>query len=717
MPKSLTDRLDTDEKFRKEIQKCVQSYITFARTTLDYYTADFDAAHDVLMCYATLTKQDYTRIAKGHPRRFVLPMTATHVHTMTSFVANALFGTGNPHKVDPGGPDDDHPAVLMNSLLEWNAEQQQAGMFQLGWLWIENAFVYNRGVAYDCVQPIFKDRWVMQDVEVKDENGNPVVDPLTGLVKTQQEEVKVRERIGDYCRLELVSPYDFYLDPLIPLYRMQEGRFAGHRINKTWTELQARTKLDKSDSMYLSPRALLELKKKPTKSLAYPTSSTATGPTGQDLISRTAYERGKVATPIDSRSDSKDPGVIDFAEMWIRLVPKDYEIDERTDPQVFQITIGNEREVLSVNESTYEHGMFPYSIMEPRPSTFYQFAPSWVMLLKNLQDYTDYLKNRHQEAVSRTIGNVFLARSQYVDIQDFEDPDKEGKFISILPEAGSMPINDIIRQVPVVDTTANFMNEMRGFVNFAESASGASSQMQGQTGGQNGSDTATAAALAAQGGTGRLGTIAKLLSVQAIVPQTRRIVSNFQQFYDGALHRRVTAGEFDMGDPEDHDVSITPDSIQGAFSFRPHDGTLPGPDAKKTAAAARIVELMAMPQFAAVTKPELGNIDPRKVFFDLIRGVGGKPESYRYTDNDIARIAQQMATDTMAQTQAPLLAAEASGIPPMAPVGQPPAPAPAGPPQGNAPVGLHPGPKPANPSLYESHIKSLGQKQARPSNV
>lgn len=715
MPKSLTGRLDTDEEFRKNLGKVVKDYITFARTTLDYYTADFDAAHDVLMCYSTLTKADYVKVAKGHPRRFVLPMTATHVHTMTSFVANALFGAGTPHKVDSGGPNDEHAAVMMNSLLEWNAEQQQAGIFQLGWLWVENGFVYNRGVAYDCVQPIFKDRWEVQDQPIVDEAGNEVVDPLTGLPQTEQVEVKTRTRIGDYCRIELVSPYDFYVDPQVPLYRMQEGRFAGHRITKAWTELQARTQLDPEDSMYLSARGVQELKKKPNKGLTYPSTGNVGGSSGDDLTSRTAYERGKASSPNDQRADSKDPGNVDFAEMWVRLVPADYEIDDRTEPQVFQITIGNEREVLSVNESTYEHGMFPYSVIEPRPSSFYQYAPSWVMLLKNLQDYTDYLKNRHQEAVSRTIGNVFAIRSQFVDVQDFEDPEKEGKFINILPEAGATPINDLVKQIPVVDTTANFMNEMRGFVNFAESASGASSQMQGQVGGQD--STATAAAIAAQGGSSRLGTITKLISVQALLPQTRRIVSNFQQFYDGDLHRRVTAGDFNMGDNDDDTVTITPDSIQGAFSFRPHDGTLPGPDAKKTAAAARIVELLAMPQFADVTKPEIGNINPRKVFFDLIRGVGGKPELYRYTQQDITRKAEQMAADTMAQTQAPIIAA--GTLPPGAtpPGGPPPVPAKAGPPQGNPAVGMHPGPKPSTPSLYESHIKSLGAKQVRPANI
>lgn len=631
MPQSLTSRLDTDEEFRKRILKLGQDYITHARATLDYYTADFDAAHDILMCYATLTKQDYVKLSKGKPRRFILPITATHVHTMTTFLAQTLFGDDNPNKVDAGGPDDDAPARYMNELLKWNSEQQQAGMYQLGWMWIENSLTYNRGIFYDCFAPITKSMW--QQGPKLDEEGQPVTDPDSGEPVTEPQ--KIKTRTGGYNRVELVSPYDFYVDPLMPLYRMQEGRFAGHRLNKTWAELKGRSELEPDDPMYLSPRAIAELKKKPSKSIAYPTSSTATGPTGQDLISRTAYERGKVATPVDSRADAKDPGVIDFVELWVKIVPKDYDIDDRTDPEVFQITLGNEKEPMSCNESTYEHGMFPYSVGEARPSPFYQFSPSWVMILKNLQDYVDYLKNRHQEAVSRTIGNVFIAKGNLIDIADFEDPEKEGKFINILPEGQNLPINDVVKQVPMVDMTAGFLGEMKGFISFAEATSGANQNLQGQAGAEG--QTATAFTGTQQMAAGRLSAIARLLSVGALVPQTKRFVANFQQFFDGELYRKVTGDDGTAGNDfsTGGQYQITNDVIQGTFTFRAHDGALPGPDARKVAAYTRTLE--GMQQFPTVFEPAEGNINPRDVFLGLIRASGGKPEEMRWRPADIQK--------------------------------------------------------------------------------
>jgi hypothetical protein len=654
MPQSLTGRLDTDEEFRKRILKLGQDYVTHARATLDYYTADFDAAHDILMCYATLTKQDYVKLAKGTPRRYILPITATHVHTMTTFLAQTLFGDDTPHKVDAGGPDDDGAARYMNELLKWNAEQQPAGMYQIGFMWIENALTYNRGIFYDCFAPINKSMW--QEAPVLDEEGQPTADPDTGQPITSVQ--KIKTRTGGFNRVELVSPYDFYMDPLMPIYRMQEGRFAGHRINKTWDEIKNRSELEPDDPMYLSARGVNELKKKPTKSIAYPTSSTATGPTGQDLISRTAYERGKVATPVDSRADAKDPGVIDFVELWVKIIPKDYDIDDRTDPEVFQIILGNEKEPLACNESTYEHSQFPYSVGEARPSPFYQFSPSWVMILKNIQDYVDYLKNRHQEAVTRTIGNVFIAKSNLIDIADFEDPEKEGKFISILPEGQNMDIGQIVRQVPMVDMTANFLGEMKGFISFAEATSGANQNLQGQSAG--GGVTATEFSGTQQMAAGRLSAIARLLSVSAIVPQTKRFVANFQQFFDDTLYRKIsgvdpqTAEEFSNGP-----FIITNDVIQGTFTYRAHDGALPGPDAKKVAAITRALE--GMQQFPDMFKPADGNLDPRELFLTLIRASGEDPEKYRWRP---AAIQKALALLQQAQQAA---AAQPKPIPPVKP--------------------------------------------------
>ena len=58
----------------------------------------------------------------------------------------------------------------------------------------------------------------------------------------------------------------------------------------------------------------------------------------------------------------------------------------------------------------------------------------------------DYLKDRHHEALARTVGNVFIAKTDKVDLDDFLDPKKEGKIIAVHPDANSEKLDDIIKQ-------------------------------------------------------------------------------------------------------------------------------------------------------------------------------------------------------------------------------------------------------------------------------
>lgn len=723
MATSLTARLEGEEKFRKDLLKVVQDYVMHGRTMLDYYLPDFDFAHDLIQCFATMSRKDYTQLAKGNPRKFILPIVSTHVHTMCTFLASTLFATDNPHSVDAGEPESESAARAMNLLLNWNAQQQTAGMYQLGWMWIENALTYNRGICYDSYVPIIHTEWTELDVPKLDEDGNETIDPDTGEPETEKQWKKNAVHIGSYCKMELVSPYEFFVDPLVPLHRLQEGRFCAHRFIKSWNDMKSRSLLPSDDPMYISPGAIERIKSKASRAagFTYPAGGSITGAQGIENTSRTAYERGKITTPADARADSKDFGMVDCVEMWVRLVPKEYEIDERTDPVLFQVISANDREVLAVNESPNTHDQFPYSVMQPRPSPFYQFIPSWVMLLSDIQKYVDYLKNRHQEAVARTVGNVFIAKSQFIDIADFEDPDKEGKFIEVLDAAGSMPINDIIRQVPITDMTAGFPAEMKQFISFAEATSGANQGLQGQT--SQGDQSATEFQSVQQNAGGRLGAIARLLSAQAIVPQTQRFVSNFQQYYDGTMVRRIE-GEalLDMTEGAPTAITISSDAIQGRFDFRAHDGTLPGADSKKTAALSRAIQVM--PLFPQLFQPGPTGLNPRKIFIDLFRATGMNPENYRFSQEEIQQFAQgqaqaqqQQAAQQQQQTTNQM-AIESVKHPPK-PGEAPPAPQNM-PPGAAAPAlaGSMPGPKPLNAAVMPAlSLPSAAPDAIRPANA
>lgn len=622
MDRILARRLETDEDFSSKIVKLAKDYLVLGQSSVNYWAEEFDAAHDILMCYAPLSKKDLENLERGHPKRFILPMTTTQINTMTTFIAQALYGEATPHKVEGRGPDDETPAEHMNQLLRWNSEQQPT--YLLGYLWIQDILTFNRGIFYNSWQPIYDVKMTEVEVIDKDEIDNETGEPVV-YKRVQKQKVVA----GGYNKMELVSPYEFFCDPTLPLWRLQEMRFTGHRTSIPWQELKRRSELPQDHPAYVLPSAVEALKvkrKKKTKGSMIPVASGV--PNSAQTMSRSAFERSRAGgSLVQENANENDPGIVDAHEMWIRLVPSDENLYEGNEPVIFQILMGNAEVVLSVNESTYQHDNYPYSVSEGRPSGYLQFSPSYVILLKALQDYVDYLKNRHQEAISRTLGNVFIARTDKVNIADFMNPDKEGLIIPVLPEAAGEKLDDIIKQVQVNDQTKDFSKEMMDFVSFSETVSGANANMQGQV---SGDGTATEFAGTQQMSAGRMTAIARLISTMGLVPQTKQFVANFQQYLSQTMAIRFmstaeTAPQF-RGITA---LTITPDVIQGQFDFIAHDGTLPGTDARKVAAMTRVLEAAeGFPQFFS---PQPGNIDARAMLLAIVKAAGVQVENFLFT--------------------------------------------------------------------------------------
>lgn len=697
MDRFLARRLETDEDFQKKVSRLAKDYLGLGQQSVTYYTEEFDQAHDLLMCYAPLSKADLEQLERGHPKRFILPMSATQITTMTTFIAQMLFGDTQPWKVEGRGPEDEASAEHVNQLLRWNAEQQPS--YLLGYLWVQDILTYNRGIRYNSWQPVYETEVVnveIEDPEDLDEEGNP---------KKYTRPAKRRKEVAAYNHIHLVSPYEFVCDPSIPLWRFQQGRFAGHRTLIPWLELEKRSRLSPDHPSYVLPSAVGKLKKKKKTDAGNIGMGTIVAGGGaatrvSATTSRTAFERNRSNANPDTTADKNDAGIVECHELYIRLIPSDNELYEGDEQVIFQVLVGNQDVVLAINESPNKHDQYPYSAAEGRPSAYYQYSPSWLMMLKPIQDYIDYLKNRRQQSIARTSGNMFIVRPDKVNIADFMDPDKDGLLIPILPDATSDRLDDIVKQVPVTDLTQQFRQEIQDFTAFSETVTGVNAPMQGA---MTDDTTATQYVGTQQMSAGRLSSVARLISVQGLVPETRQIVSNFQQFLTTPMSLRFVPNGVD-GASTFHGqraLDVSPDTIQGQFDFIAHDGSLPGTDARKVAAISRLLELVpVVPQYF---QPAPGNIDARALILAGAKAAGLQVENFQFTP------------DTAAQEAA-------ATMPPAPPEGAPPGPeSPATEPVptlpdlvGTPPANQGPG-RPPTPTMSE--LPSAEPLQVRPQNA
>lgn len=731
MDRLLARKLEGDKDFRARMVKLAKDYLKIGRDSLAYWSSDFDTAYDILSCYSPLSKKDIESLERGHPKRYILPMTATQITTMSTYVAQVLFGQETPWKVEGRRPEDEIPSEFMNTLLRWNAEQQAT--YLLGYLWCQDAIAVNRGVFYNSWAPILRPEVAAVPV-IDPSKTNEDGSPATYMRPTRRNKV-----VGSYCKLELVSPYDFVCDPALPLWRLQEMRFTGHRTVIPVTELRRRSKLPPEHPAYILPSAVQELVEKAKKGVAQADAAVPALPgvlpnPAEIRMSRTAYERTRALQPTGNvQADKNDTGNVECWELWVKLVPSDnkiYDGDQyganlnteaqtqvtsgltppapsagadvnpaanrdfqqaaptNDEPVIFQILISGGDVLLSMNESTYEHGQYPYSVAEGRPNAHFQFSPGWVQILKGIQDYVDWLKNRHQEALSRTVGNIFVYDPAKVDVTDFMNPDKEGLLISLKPEAAGQKIDDVFRQVPIKDLTENFLEEAMQFVKFSQSVSGADNGMQGAIPSGGDQPSATQFVGTQQMGAGRMTSIARFLSSQALVPQAKQFVSMFQQYLEGEQVIRFkptdpTKVPLELQDAKA--LKVSRDTIAGEYEFIAHDGTLPGTDGKKVAAIARLLEVAQ--GFPQVFSPAPGNIDPRKLILSGAKVSGLNVENFQF---DASQIPPAPGPEGM--------------LPPVAPPG---------------PGAQSPGPAPIVPSLPPVDLPPLppvAPPQPRPGN-
>lgn len=732
-----------DSGLYDKLAKLGRDYITAGVSVLDYYLPDFDIANDLLQCFAPATKKEFEKRDRSDPESFIHPMAATELWTLATFVSQILFGGETTRKVEPRNPDDEPKADTINELLAWNDNQQPT--YPQGFHWCLDSIVQNRGIMYDrwkhmyevTLEPVsYELPW---EAPIDAETGKKAKDPETGKPFKKPrgyegEKVtrfrKKRSPVGGFVKIDLISPWDFICDPTMPLMRFQDGRFAGHRVVIPWKELKRRSELPVDDYEYVLPKVVEKLKNAHGKKATSLASGAATN------MSRTHWERTKRQQPVTSvtgtdKINKEDGGVIECFCIQIRERPKNYDIFEDNEEELIEILLAGETDMLSVNVMTNKHDEFPYSVGEARPGAHQQFTPSWAMIIKGPQDYVDYMKNRHKESLARTSGNIFVGCSKYIDFEAFTDPKKDGLFIPVTEEGEGKPLDQIIKQIPIEDTTAHFYEEMSYWQRTAEETTGAHANIQGAKG--EGDPTATEYVGTSQMAQGRISTVARLLSANGLVPQTNRIVSNLQQFLPNAMTIRITgSNEFNPDKPQEKFLTVIKDAnqledgtgmddegnpiprdplldkvaskemhdIQGNFDVVPHDGSLPGTDARKVAALSRAIEAWATNPLLseAFDRTHPGAIDPIKTFQKLLKATGFPSAGLIVSREDAQKNLQERMLSAGAGVGMPPAqgAQPAPVLPTAPPVGTPAGPIPSAAALPPTPPAAPPQPRPEN---------------------
>lgn len=356
---------------------------------------------------------------------------------------------------------------------------------------------------------------------------------------------------GNTC--DNVDPFMFFPDPRVPMHEVNEkGEWVA------WRAFEARHSLLKAEQ-----RGQLKWVKNAAEAQRDMFSQSNESARGMRALGEPQagayndYGRGIHA------NYQVDQGTFEASERDLGMGPSEV-------PKKWLITVLNGNQVVQCEPVETPHGKHPVVVVEPN-SVGYAFGQlGTVDFVGPMQQLMSWFMTSHVENVRTAINNMLVVDPTKVEMQDLKRPGP-GKIIRTKNAGfGLSDPKSAVYQLPVTDVTRGHMSDSQIFGRMAADLTGVSDNMRGlQDSGSR--KTATEIRTSAESGASRLAAKGKIYSFMGISPMAEMWSMNYQNYLTQEFEMSVL-GAAAQGQSS---VLITPDSIQGDFTFPIHDGTLP----------------------------------------------------------------------------------------------------------------------------------------------
>lgn len=383
------------------------------------------------------------------------------------------------------------------------------------------------------------------------------VDPLTGEPTGKKSLTRMVGQTYSGNRVYNIQPWDFLWDTRYPAWQFQKGEYCALKFSLNWNELVRRQtagyymnldELGNNDTHWSGGNA-------PSSSMQRPETTDGNG-------SRWGSED----------EDRKHPSMVKGYEVYIELIPKDWNLGSSTYPEKWVFTCtGDWKTVIGAQPLGAWHCQFPAHVLNLEPEGYGITTRGLPEILDGVQNTIDWLINSHFYNIRAALNNKFVVDPSRVTMKDVLNP-LPGGIIRLKPAAyGSDPALSI-KQMQVVDVTQTHLRDLPTMLGIGERTVGINDQIMGMlnTGGRK---TATEVRTSTSFGVNRLKTISEFASASGMDSLGQMMVQNTQQYYDLAQKYKV-AGDL-LNTAGQGIIQVTPEMIMGAYDFCPVDGTLP----------------------------------------------------------------------------------------------------------------------------------------------
>lgn len=538
-------------------------------------------------CFRVPDEDDQKASERGEPIKIVYPVTWAQIQTTLS-VLMTIFSRTPFFELEGTQPQFHRSSKLME--LELNYQMEMAGWKLQMYQWVQDCLKYGFGVLHTTYEKrlcfITKNRQV------------PMLGDLGGLLG--KETVPVIGYEG--AKFELGDPYTFRFDPAVSVGDIQRAQYVFHQYKRSYNEMLNAEK----NGEFMNVKGI---PKQPTTLMGRFTDRER-----ESRMDEIRTTRGPTTLM------GGDMVILDY--LYVKLVPKDYELAEFDGMQIWKIVMANEARIVAAEPCTYEHGQFPVSVIEYAPDQHELVNDGMAQVIDGLQDLISWSLNTHINSVRRTINNQFIVDPSLVETEDIES-----RSPMIRLKAGARGrIEQAMKQFQVVDVTQGHVADAAAALNFIMRTTGVNDPVSGMP--TPTSRTATESLSTLRGGQSRVNLLAQLLWEQGFKQVGKQMIQNTQQFMTMQRSLKLMFGMgLSMGlNPQEMlagRVNVSPEDLQGMFNIAMVDTTTPQ---DKVMMASKLQEFV----MAILPQPQIAmmwGLNPGQMIVQMLQNYGFKNTS------------------------------------------------------------------------------------------
>jgi hypothetical protein len=548
---SRTIKVAHDSPLAKKLIARIGSRIDLAEKSNSDREAIWARAEEITMCYVPESEADNVRRNKrevhGEQKytTIMIPYTFGMLMSAHTYWTSVFFARSPVHQFAGLHGETEMQVQALEALISYQVEIGE--MLAPYYIWLYDAGKYGHGVlgSYWCEEMIHYGQ--IAEMDLQDGKGPQLF--------------QATHEIPGYKgnKVYNISPYDFNHDPRVPITRFQDGEFCVVTCRLGWWKI-----LERAAQGYYQNLDRL--------STANQVDRNATK--GSSIMDRPDFsEQFDEGMDDDGKDKPKHPSGAVLKEVYIRLIPSEWDLGSSTYPQLWCITLPEDRStVLGASPLGLLHDKFPVDVIEMEIEGYGKFNRGVPEIMEGVQTTIDWLINTHFYNIRASMNNQFIVDPSKLVIKDVANSHQPGFIWRLRPEAYGTDINKMFAQIPVTDATRMHFTDVGHMLGVGERTLGVNDQIMGVLN-QGGRKTATEIRTSTGFGVNRQKTVTEWISAQGFAAHARKLTQNSQQFYQYDAKLRIVGDLATTAGPQFMDV--TPDMIAGYYLPIPVDGTLP----------------------------------------------------------------------------------------------------------------------------------------------